>query len=103
MLDAERKRAKPLEAKRYQRRVEKIRQGMLISRLEKIALGEVEALPHQVTAALGLLKKVCPDLSAVEMQSEVRVTHETATPELLRARLLEAGLDPDRVQETLLQ
>ena len=70
MLDTERKRAKPLEAKRYQRRVDKIREGMLISRLEKIALGEVEAQPHQVTAALGLLKKVRPDLAAVDHTSK---------------------------------
>jgi hypothetical protein len=63
-------RAKPLERKRYERRVQKIREGMLISRLEKIALGKVlDAQPHQVTAALGLLKKVCPDLAAIDHTS----------------------------------
>jgi hypothetical protein len=40
---------------------------MLIDRLEKIAAGEVEAEPHQVTAGLGLLRKVLPDLAATEL------------------------------------
>lgn len=48
---------------------EKIKTSQLINRLEKIANGEVKAEPHQVTAALGLLKKTLPDLSAVAVNN----------------------------------
>jgi len=41
-----------------------IKTALLVTRLHKIACGEVEAEPHQVTAALGLLRKVLPDLQA---------------------------------------
>jgi hypothetical protein len=44
---------------------EKIQTSMLINRLQDFVKGEVEMTPHQVTAALGLLKKSLPDLSAV--------------------------------------
>ena len=37
---------------------------MLINRLTDFVKGEVKMEPHQVTAALGLLKKSLPDLSA---------------------------------------
>lgn len=49
---------------------ERIRVGVLLQRLESIANGEVEAQPHQVTAALGLLKKVLPDLQAIQHTGE---------------------------------
>ena len=42
----------------------KIQTSMLINRLTDFVKGEVEMQPHQVTAALGLLKKSLPDLSA---------------------------------------
>lgn len=48
---------------------ESIRLGMLLSKLEAIALGE-EASSQQVTAALGLLKKVMPDLQAIQHTGE---------------------------------
>ena len=45
----------------------------------------VTMLPHQVTAALGLLKKVIPDLASVEGNMNVRVSHEDTLTELERA------------------
>lgn len=45
---------------------EKIQASQLINRLNKFVNGEVEMPPHAVTAALGLLKKVLPDLQAVQ-------------------------------------
>jgi hypothetical protein len=48
---------------------DKIQASALITRLEKIAAGKVTAEPHQVTAALGLLKKVLPDLTATDLSS----------------------------------
>lgn len=44
---------------------EKIRASMLLNRLEKFVEGKVKMNAPQVTAALGLLKKVVPDLQAV--------------------------------------
>jgi hypothetical protein len=43
----------------------KIQTSQLINRLTNFVNGEVELSPAQVTAALGLLKKSLPDLSAV--------------------------------------
>ena len=44
---------------------DKIRASQLVNRLEKHVLGEVDMSATQVTAALGLLKKCVPDISAV--------------------------------------
>jgi hypothetical protein len=49
---------------------ERIRGAMLIDRLEKIAEGKVIAEPHQVTAALGLLKFQLPTLAATDLTSK---------------------------------
>ena len=43
---------------------QKIRTSQLINRLQNHVDGEVEMVPSQVTAALGLLKKSLPDLQA---------------------------------------
>jgi hypothetical protein len=48
---------------------ERIRGAMLIDRLEKIAEGKVNAEPHQVTAALGLLQFQLPKLAATDVTS----------------------------------
>lgn len=48
---------------------DKIQASALITRLERIAQGKVTAEPHQVTAALGLLKKVLPDLTATDLST----------------------------------
>ena len=47
----------------------KIQTTQIINRLHKLVMGDVEMKPTQVTAALGLLKKTLPDLSAVEMST----------------------------------
>lgn len=45
---------------------EKIQTAQIINRLISLTKGEIEMSPHAVTAALGLLRKTLPDLSAVE-------------------------------------
>lgn len=50
---------------------ENIRSGMLISRLQNHVDGKLKMQPSQVTAALGLLKKVIPDLSQQELKGEI--------------------------------
>lgn len=44
---------------------DKIQTSMLINRLQSCINGKCELTGPQVTAALGLLKKVAPDLSSV--------------------------------------
>lgn len=54
---------------------EKIQTSQLINRLNQYVNGEVKLEPAQVTAALGLLKKTLPDLSAIaaaDMAPEVK-------------------------------
>ena len=48
----------------------RIKAGQIADRLTKHALGEEEMTKTQVSAGLGLLKKVCPDLSATELSSD---------------------------------
>lgn len=50
----------------------KIQTSQIINRLHALINGEVKMEPHQVTAALGLLKKTLPDLSAVEHSGELK-------------------------------
>lgn len=45
---------------------EKIRTSQLVNRLNQFIMGKIELSPHQVTAALGLIKKTMPDLQAVD-------------------------------------
>lgn len=45
---------------------------MIANRLTRHVLGKVEMTPSQVTAALGLLKKTLPDLSATEISGELK-------------------------------
>lgn len=58
----------------------KIKAGNIITRLMKFIDGEVEMLPHQVTAALGLLKKALPDLTSVEHSGEIEKTYVVRMP-----------------------
>lgn len=57
--------------------VERIRQRIkadrLIDALENHVLADKEMTKSQVSAALGLLKKCVPDLSAIEMSGEMTV------------------------------
>ena len=49
---------------------ERIRGAMLIHRLEQIACDKVQSEPHQVTAALGLLRFCLPTLQATDLTSQ---------------------------------
>jgi len=51
---------------------QRIRTSQLVVRLTKHVLGKVEMSPTQVTAALGLLKKTLPDMSAIEHSGEIK-------------------------------
>lgn len=53
----------------------KIKANNIIARLNKLIAGEIKMESHAVSAALGLLKKVLPDLSAVEHSGEVSTTY----------------------------
>lgn len=47
----------------------KIQTSQIVNRLSQFVNGTVEMEPHQVTAALGLLKKTLPDLSATTLDA----------------------------------
>ena len=46
---------------------DKIAKSNILNRLVKFCNGELDMQPHQVTAALGLLRKVLPDLASQEL------------------------------------
>ena len=79
-----------LNPKHDQRTRDKIRTSQLINRLEAFALCEedpqtkkpVKMESHQVSAALGLLRKTLPDLQATELSGELAVSHEDRLKEL---------------------
>lgn len=54
---------------------ERIKASALVNRLTQFIEGKISMEPHQVTAALGLLRKVVPDLQAVELSGEVKAKH----------------------------
>lgn len=56
----------------------KIQTSQLINRLQDHVAGEVDLKPTQVQAALGLLRKTLPDLTATELSGEVAISHEDA-------------------------
>jgi hypothetical protein len=63
---------------------ERIRTSQLVNRLTDHAFGKCEMSATQVTAALGVLKKSLPDLSAVEHSGEIKnrdVSDEPLTAE----------------------
>jgi hypothetical protein len=65
---------------------ERIQNSRVANRLIEFVLGEITLEPAQVTAALGLLKKVLPDLSQSENKTEVvhryvaRLPHKAENP-----------------------
>lgn len=59
---------------------EKIKTSMIINRLQDHVNGKVELTATQVTAALGLLKKTAPDLSAVEHGGEIKHAYVARLP-----------------------
>lgn len=54
---------------------EKIRTSQLINRLNRFINGKIELTPHQVTAALGLIKKTLPDLSSIDATHKGDAAH----------------------------
>ena len=63
----------------------KIQASQLVNRLTNHALGKLEKKPMdatQVSAALGLLRKCVPDLSAMEHSGDLRLTHEQQLEQL---------------------
>lgn len=59
----------------------KIQASQLINRLTRHVLGEVDMTSTQVSAALGLLRKTLPDLSAVETSAEVTHRYVARVPD----------------------
>jgi hypothetical protein len=59
----------------------KIKAGNIITRLQKFIAGEVSMEPAAVTASLGLLKKVLPDLTSVEHSGDVATTYVARLPQ----------------------
>jgi hypothetical protein len=57
---------------------EKIQSEKIINSLQNHAFGANEMKPSQVTAALGLLKKTVPDLSAIEHSGEIETSRALA-------------------------
>ncbi|HYF57204.1 MAG TPA: hypothetical protein VEA41_23345 [Salinarimonas sp.] len=59
---------------------DKIQASQIVNRLTKHILGEVDMPASAVSAALGLLKKVMPDLSSAEIKSETTVRYVARMP-----------------------
>ena len=77
----------------------KIQASQLVNRLTSHALGMVEMTSTQVTAALGLLKKALPDLSAAEIKQETTHRYVARVPE--KAPDTETWLKRYAPQETI--
>ena len=60
-----------LNPKHDERTRAKIQTSQIVNRLFSFVNGEAEMSAPQVTAALGLLKKTLPDLSAVDLKAEL--------------------------------
>src|SRR5689334_5378254 len=71
----------------------RIQASQLINRLTDHALGNLEKPmdPSQVTAALGLLRKSIPDLSATEHKGEMTYRTVRETPEQELERIIAGG------------
>jgi hypothetical protein len=61
----------------------RIRTAMLLNRLTNFVVGRIEMSPHQVTAALGLLKKTVPDLQSIEHSGTIIEEVHTVSAEPL--------------------
>ena len=59
----------------------KIQVGNIITRLHGLIAGTVDMPPHAVSAALGLLTKVLPDVTSVEINKEVTVSYIARMPQ----------------------
>ena len=70
-----------------ERHIEKIKTSQILNRLNSFVLdeeGDVEMAPHKVSAALGLLKKVIPDLSSTHNTDGEKKSHADWVKELNR-------------------
>lgn len=77
---------------------QKIRTSQLVNRLNAFVNGEIELSPSQVTAALGLIRKTMPDLSALAHSGMI----ETTKPEELsddRLAHIAAASGPRAIEE----
>jgi hypothetical protein len=74
---------------------ERIRTAMILNRLQKFVGGSLEMSPHQVTAALGLLKKTIPDLQSIEHSGflEADVVHTISGDVMSEAEWAETYAD----------
>ena len=79
MFEGRRQSPKYVEAVRN-----RIRAGGIVNRLEKHVLGKIEMSASQVTAALGLLRKVVPDISSIEHSGEIVHNYVAQLPEVLK-------------------
>lgn len=71
MAELKRKRGARINANHDADSRARIQASQLVNRLTSFVNGEIELVPAQVTAALGLLRKTLPDLTSVEQVSEI--------------------------------
>jgi predicted regulator of amino acid metabolism with ACT domain len=60
----------------------RIRAGGIAKRLEGHVLGKIEMTASQVTAALGLLRKVVPDVAHIEHSGEIAHSYAARVPDV---------------------
>lgn len=81
---------------------QKIRAHAIIERLVKFIDGKVDMQPAAVTAALGLLRKIVPDLSAVEHSGEIKKEYvirvPAPSPDMVEWQKRHIDLNPTTVQ-----
>jgi hypothetical protein len=70
--------ARKIKIKHDDRTREKIKASQLINFLQNHVLSNAPATKTQISAALGLLKKVVPDLQAVQHSGGMTISHEEA-------------------------
>jgi hypothetical protein len=70
---------------------EKIKTSQIINRLNLFVRGKISMAPHQVTAALGLLKKTMPDLTAVALSGHLEMTKADELADSLLAHIATGG------------
>lgn len=72
---------KPLhDPKTIERIRASVKTSQLVNRLTDFVNGKVELAPAQVTAALGLLKKVLPDMTSVEHSGDIEHNYVARLP-----------------------
>jgi hypothetical protein len=70
---------------------QKIRTSQLVNRLHQFVKGEIELSPHQVAAALGLIRKTMPDLSAMSHSGFIETTKPEELTDDRLAHIASAG------------